>query len=155
MAGLGFVSSSRFLYRYSLLRVVCTGQDNWLWHRAPARAAENGPMAERIIHFEITADDPERAAAFSRETFGWTLTEWEGPANYWLVSTGEGLGIDGAITGRTFEQAVINTVQVEGSLEDAVARVRKAQGRSSTRSTPFPASAGSRTSRTSRTTSSA
>jgi predicted enzyme related to lactoylglutathione lyase len=30
--------------------------------------------------------------------------------------------------GRAFDQAAINTVQVEGSLEDAVARVQKANG---------------------------
>ena len=128
MAGLGFLG------RIGVCTdTVCTSfsvpvKSGRLWHVAPAGAGENGPMAERIIHFEITADDPERAAAFYRETFGWSITTWDGPANYWLVSTGEGLGVDGAIMGRTFEQAVINTVQVEGSLEDAVARVRKARG---------------------------
>jgi predicted enzyme related to lactoylglutathione lyase len=84
-------------------------------------------MAERVVHFEITADDGERAAEFYRNTFGWTVTKWDGPADYWLVSTGEGLGIDGAIMGRG-DQPVINTVQVEGTVEDAVARVEKAGG---------------------------
>jgi predicted enzyme related to lactoylglutathione lyase len=81
-----------------------------------------------VIHFEITADDPERAATFYRDSFGWTINKWEGPADYWLVSTGEGTGIDGAIMGRAHDQAVINTVQVGGGLEDAIARVTKAGG---------------------------
>jgi predicted enzyme related to lactoylglutathione lyase len=85
-------------------------------------------MAERVIHFEITADDPGRAAAFYRDTFGWTVTKWDGPVDYWLIDSGGGLGIDGAIMGRGHDQAVINTVQVEGSLEDAIARVRKSNG---------------------------
>ena len=85
-------------------------------------------MAERTIHFEITADQPERAADFYRQTFGWTITKWDGPVDYWLVSSGEGLGIDGAIMPRGHDQAVINTIQIEGSLEDAVARVENANG---------------------------
>ena len=85
-------------------------------------------MAERVVHFEITADDGERAAEFYRNTFGWTVSKWDGPVDYWLVSTGEGAGIDGALMGRGHGQPVINTVQVEGTVEDAVARVEKAGG---------------------------
>jgi predicted enzyme related to lactoylglutathione lyase len=85
-------------------------------------------MAERVIHFEITADDPERAVAFYREVFGWEVNKFEG-ADYWLVTTGTGgPGIDGAIMPRMDGQAVINTVQVEGTVEDAVERVTKAGG---------------------------
>ena len=85
-------------------------------------------MPDRVVHFEITADDPERAAEFYRHSFGWTITNWEGPVDYWLVSSGDGPGIDGAITVRAHDQAVINTIQVEGNLEDAVARVVAAGG---------------------------
>jgi predicted enzyme related to lactoylglutathione lyase len=85
-------------------------------------------MAERIVHFEITADSPERAADFYRTAFGWSINKWEGPVDYWLASTGEGVGIDGAIMARAFDQAVINTIQIEGSLEDAIDRVTKAGG---------------------------
>ena len=56
----------------------------------------------RVIHFEIQADDPERAAGFYREVFGWTIDTWGGPVEYWLVGTGEDgtPGIDGAIMPR-------------------------------------------------------
>lgn len=53
----------------------------------------------RVVHFEIHAEDPERAAAFYRDLFGWSITKWDGPVDYWLVGTGpdEEPGINGAI----------------------------------------------------------
>jgi predicted enzyme related to lactoylglutathione lyase len=43
----------------------------------------------RVVHFEIAANDPDKAAAFYQEVFGWKITKWEGPQEYWLVETGE------------------------------------------------------------------
>lgn len=44
----------------------------------------------RIAHFEIHADDPERAAAFYAKTFGWDIKKWEGGQfEYWMVMTGK------------------------------------------------------------------
>lgn len=56
---------------------------------------------KRPVHFEIHAQDPERAAKFYGELFGWKTKQWEGPMPYWLVDTGtdEG-GINGAIVRR-------------------------------------------------------
>ena len=52
----------------------------------------------RPIHFEIPAEDPARAITFYETVFGWKFQKWEGgAAPYWLISTGEGPGIDGAI----------------------------------------------------------
>lgn len=42
----------------------------------------------RIVHFEIPADDPERAIKFYEDVFGWEVQKWEGPFDYWLVTTG-------------------------------------------------------------------
>ncbi len=42
----------------------------------------------RLIHFEIHADDPERAMNFYRELFGWQFTKWDGPMPYWMIVTG-------------------------------------------------------------------
>ncbi len=56
----------------------------------------------RVVHFEIQADDPDRAERFYCEVFGWTVTPWKGPVDYRLVNTGEGSpGIDGAIVARS------------------------------------------------------
>ena len=43
----------------------------------------------RVIHFEIPTDDPERAAKFYRNVFGWEIQKWDGPVEYWLVTTGD------------------------------------------------------------------
>src|SRR3972149_5570591 len=53
----------------------------------------------RVIHFEIAADDPERAVAFYRKVFGWEIQKWEGPMEYWVITTGpkEEPGIDGGL----------------------------------------------------------
>src|SRR5207244_13111550 len=34
------------------------------------------------------ADDPERAVRFYRTLFGWEITKWGGPVDYWLIKTG-------------------------------------------------------------------
>ncbi len=41
----------------------------------------------RLIHFEIPADDPERAAKFYTAVFGWEIKKLEGPVPYWLIDT--------------------------------------------------------------------
>lgn len=53
----------------------------------------------RVVHFEIHAENPERAQRFYENVFGWQLTHM--PAiDYWLISTGEGPGIDGGLVRR-------------------------------------------------------
>ena len=56
----------------------------------------------RVVHFEIHAKDPERAARFYREAFGWEIVTWGGPAEYRLVTTGPDRepGINGGIVRR-------------------------------------------------------
>ncbi len=56
----------------------------------------------RVIHFEIHSDQPQRAVDFYSAAFGWKFVKWEGPMEYWLISTGEKAapGIDGGLVGR-------------------------------------------------------
>src|SRR5690242_5423344 len=56
----------------------------------------------RVVHFEIYADNPERAVAFYRGVFGWDIHKWDGPQDYWLIATGaEGTpGINGGLARR-------------------------------------------------------
>jgi hypothetical protein len=55
----------------------------------------------RVVHFEIHADDPERAADFYQQVFGWKIEKWKG-GDYWLVTTGgdDEPGINGGIMKR-------------------------------------------------------
>jgi predicted enzyme related to lactoylglutathione lyase len=71
----------------------------------------------RVIHFEVVALEPERAAKFYSEVFGWTTHLWDGPMPYWLVTTGadEEPGINGGIvkTQDTSAPALtVNTIDV-------------------------------------------
>ena len=43
----------------------------------------------RPVHFEIHAENPERAIAFYQELFGWQFQKVEGPMEYWLIMTGD------------------------------------------------------------------
>jgi hypothetical protein len=50
----------------------------------------SGEWLPDIVHFEIPADDVERAKKFYSELFGWKISKWEGlkSANdYWLIDT--------------------------------------------------------------------
>ncbi|HEX9269500.1 MAG TPA: VOC family protein [Candidatus Limnocylindria bacterium] len=75
-----------------------------------------GARMGRVTHFEITADDPDRAAAFYKKAFGWEFNDYGGPFKYLLATTGkkDEVGIDGAVMGRSdHKQAVINTIGVD------------------------------------------
>ena len=54
----------------------------------------------RVVHFEIHADNPERAIAFYKGLFDWKMTKWDGPMEYYTVDTGDGLGINGGLVRR-------------------------------------------------------
>ena len=55
----------------------------------------------RVVHFEFTAEDPDRAAAFYENVFGWKTSKWDGPEDYWIVNTGEDEpGINGGMMRR-------------------------------------------------------
>ena len=54
----------------------------------------------RPTHFEIHAGDPDRAARFYAAVFDWRFRRWDGPEEYWLVTTGDGPGINGGMVRR-------------------------------------------------------
>jgi len=74
----------------------------------------------RVIHFEIHADNPQRAIAFYNNVFSWEFTNWGGN-DYWLIKTGpeDKPGINGGLIKRRGEidgQAVLAfvcTIDVE------------------------------------------
>lgn len=79
----------------------------------------------RVIHFELAADDPQRAIAFYEKVFGWHFDKWQGPVEYWLITTGpaDQPGIDGGMARRAESGfSTENTVGVD-SLDDALAGV--------------------------------
>jgi predicted enzyme related to lactoylglutathione lyase len=86
----------------------------------------------RVVHFEIHAGDLNRAVNFYQALFAWTFQKWEGPMEYWLITTGpdEQPGINGGLVQRRGEldgQAVIayvctvDVADVDASLATALA----------------------------------
>jgi predicted enzyme related to lactoylglutathione lyase len=78
----------------------------------------------RIVHFEVMAENPERAIAFYSKVFGWQINKWDGPEDYWLVTTGpdDTPGINGAIGQSRGEAVTVNTIQVD-SVDDFAEKV--------------------------------
>jgi predicted enzyme related to lactoylglutathione lyase len=58
-------------------------------------------MRATVSHFEIPARDPQRAAAFYREVFGWAVTprEWKGRAYFEVRTEEPGKVSSSALTG--------------------------------------------------------
>ncbi|MBN2367069.1 MAG: VOC family protein [Calditrichaeota bacterium] len=56
----------------------------------------------RVVHFEIHAEDPQKVVEFYSTLFGWQFQKWGGPEEYWLIKTGEDdtPGIDGGLVKR-------------------------------------------------------
>lgn len=69
----------------------------------------------RPMHFEIPAENPERAMKFYEGAFGWKFQRWEGPMDYWMILTGDDAepGINGGLMPRRDPaQPCVNTVAV-------------------------------------------
>ena|SRR5688572_23231808 len=61
-------------------------------------------MPNRVSHFEIQAENPERCIEFYKKCFDWEFQLWEGgQMKYWMVMTGkpdEAGGINGGLLPR-------------------------------------------------------
>ena len=93
----------------------------------------------RVVHFEINAETPERAAKFYTDVFGWKIEKWAGPVDYWLVSTGDESesGINGAIKDRTGTLNTVNTIGT-ASIDNALQAVTQAGGKVLTEKMAIP-----------------
>jgi predicted enzyme related to lactoylglutathione lyase len=94
----------------------------------PSTTTRGEEYMPRVIHFEINADDPDRAVKFYTEALGWKISKW-GPMDYWLCETGgkDEPGIHGAIMAREKDWTTVNTISVP-SLDEFSKRVEKAGG---------------------------
>ena len=76
-------------------------------------------MAGSLVHFELPADNAERAKEFYAELFGWRFREWSGPVEYHLLD--EGIEPGGAVyPSQTGERGAIiyfDTDDIDGSVE--------------------------------------
>ena len=85
----------------------------------------------RIVHFDMTAENVERAIHFYESVCDWKFTKWEGPMEYWLISTGpeDEPGIDGGLSKRESpETHMVNTIEVK-SIDQTLENIVKAGGK--------------------------
>jgi uncharacterized protein len=83
----------------------------------------------KVVHFELTADEPERAVEFYKKVFDWKIDKWNDDFPYWLCTTGEKdePGIDGAIMKRDKNTANNIIVGVD-NLEATMEKIKEAGG---------------------------
>ena len=76
-------------------------------------------MAGSLVHFELPADDTERARDFYGELFGWQFRDWQGQIEYHMLE--EGIEPAGAIyPSQTGEKGAIiyfDTDDIDASVE--------------------------------------
>jgi uncharacterized protein len=105
-------------------------------------------MDSTIVHFEIPADNPERAAKFYREMFGWKINRWENPngIEYYMVETvptdeqGAPLrpGVNGGMMPRMYPaQQPVNYIAV-ADVNEAVAKAERLGAKVMMGKTPVP-----------------
>ena len=85
-----------------------------------------------IVHFDISADDIERAKKFYSDLFGWKIESFPGPTEYYIIQT-ESLegktGVTGGIAKRENpDQKITNFIAVP-SIDDYIAKVEKLGGK--------------------------
>ena len=86
-----------------------------------------------IVHFDIAADDPERAKKFYTKLFGWKMETPPGPPmEYYLIETTTLEGEEGVAGGlgkrEAPEQKITNFVGVP-SVDEYLAKVEKLGGK--------------------------
>ncbi|HVV10302.1 VOC family protein [Amycolatopsis sp.] len=84
----------------------------------------------RPVHFEIHATEPERAITFYTTVFDWSFERW-GENPYWLISTGDGPGIDGGLVPRQgpppVDDAPVNAFPITVEVSDLDRLTRRVQ----------------------------
>lgn len=81
-----------------------------------------------IVHFEIPADDTERAKKFYIDLFGWKI-EKTPEMDYWMITTSGEKAVDGGMMKRQNpEEKITNYIDVP-SIDEYAAKVEKLGGK--------------------------
>jgi uncharacterized protein len=86
---------------------------------------------QRVVHFEIYTDNPETVRPFYENVFSWKIQKWDGPIEYWMVTTGSenDPGINGGLLRPREGQSpgTVNTIAVP-SLDQAIEKIEQQGG---------------------------
>lgn len=94
----------------------------------------------RVVHFEIPANEPEKLTKFYAGLFGWKFQKADFPGpEYWLCDTGsDGPGINGAVMQRQHpQQPWTNYVEV-ASIDATLAKALSTGAQVALPKTPVP-----------------
>ena len=85
-------------------------------------------MQNRVVHFEIPSDDPQRAIEFFKTAFGWNFKPYGD--DYWFISTGDGsgMGIDGGLMKQTEHRMPVTNAVSVANLDETVQKIEQAGG---------------------------
>jgi len=91
-------------------------------------------MSNRPIHFEIQADNADRAKKFYENAFGWKIEKTTMPGvgmDYWMIETGDGPGINGGMYKRSDGSRKMTafdcTIQVD-DIDKVIAAIKSGGG---------------------------
>jgi uncharacterized protein len=106
-----------------------------------SKQSERIKKMNRVVHFEISADDLKRAVEFYSKVFDWKIEQWGSSDDYWLTipPVKNARGIDGAITKRTLPpgSGTVITISVD-NIETIVEKVKQAGGKQMTEIEEIP-----------------
>lgn len=86
-------------------------------------------MSNRVVHFEIPCDNPEKTLEFFKTVFNWNFQRF-GAEQYWIAMTGDekSPGINGGIMKRMNPgQPIVNSIDVT-DIDEALRKIEAAGG---------------------------
>lgn len=69
----------------------------------------------RVVHFEIGAEDPEKLSEFYKKALGWEVNQWA-DSGYWMVGNEKDRAVGaifGGIMKRYESEKTVNTIETE------------------------------------------
>ncbi len=94
-----------------------------------------------VVHFEIPAEDVQRAKKFYEELFGWKIDRMPGPQEYWMIATTTAQGeksLDGGMMPKQHpEHRPTNYIDVP-SVDQSAGQVEQLGGKVVMPKTPVP-----------------
>jgi predicted enzyme related to lactoylglutathione lyase len=90
-------------------------------------------MQNGVVHFEVAADDMERAKKFYAQAFGWKMNDWQDMTFVSTVETGEDMmpSKPGVINGDIYKRKAGEPTSIvvgTDSIEETIEKVKAAGG---------------------------
>ncbi len=94
-------------------------------------------MPNPVVHFEIPANDVQRAKAFYEKTFGWEIQYMPDYDYFWVKAKSDGVGIDGGMMKRKDPRQPFMNYLTVASIDAMLAKVVANGGKVALPKTPM------------------